>query len=99
MTDERYKVIVREPDGFERLVLVPVDQVITESEVLWDERIERAPPTKELLDKANLEDAKRNQERDAEKLLQKNRRDAALQALLTSEDKNTVNLLILLGYT
>ena len=93
-----FRVIVREPDGLERLVLATEDQVITESDILWDERVEGGNPPQELLDKATVEDAKRKANKEGAEQAKKSARDAALTRLLSSNDKDTEDLLILLGF-
>jgi len=90
---EFYKVIVREPDGLERVVEARADQVIEHSEVLWDSRVtEGAPPT-ELLTKAEAEDVKRQ---DALKTDGDSRKDA-IARLLASRNADTIDLLTVLG--
>jgi len=90
---EFYKVIVREPDGKERVVEAKVDQEITESEVLWDERVEKTAPPVELFAKAQAEDDKRKDDVDNIESLRKD----ALIRLIASKNTDTMDLILVLG--
>jgi hypothetical protein len=92
-TQTFYKVIVREPDGKERVVEARADQVIDPSVVLWDSRVEKAEPPSELLTKAQAEDVKR---KEAVELKDTSREDA-LTRLLASKNADTEDLMLVLG--
>lgn len=92
-----FKVIVREPDGNERLVMATNEQQVVDSIVLWDSRIQGDVPL-DLLKKANAEDLKRKAAQESVEQTKKQSKLDALNRLLLSNDKDIQDLLILLGH-
>lgn len=88
-----YKAIVTDSDGLDRLILVTEDQVITESTVLWDERISGGTPHPALLAKANADDLKRKNALDSENA----KINAAKARLIASTAQDIKDLILVLG--